>query len=215
MKQSSPLLIQQMELGPMQNYIYFVGDNTSKEIVVVDPAWDVDTIRQKAEDQGLTIKAMLITHGHPDHTNGINNLLGTHDIPVYVSKHEASFYKPIGENIKEVDDHTKVKVGDVEIAFLHTPGHTPGSQCFLVDGNLVAGDTNASRDVFLHDLNTGQTTRVSVDSAGTEGNDDSGFGMISGNGQYIAFESDATNTVNTIKSDHSQLSWQLMYTLRY
>ena len=99
LSEASPLLIEQFELGPMANYIYFIGDKETKEIVVVDPAWDVNFIRNKAQEAGLTIKGALITHGHPDHTNGINKLLETHDIPVYVSKEEASFYKPIGEKI--------------------------------------------------------------------------------------------------------------------
>ena len=141
LSKASPLLIEQFELGPMANYIYFIGDKETKEIVVVDPAWDVNFIRDKAQEAGLTIKGALITHGHPDHTNGINKLLETHDIPVYVSKEEASFYKPIGENIIEVDATFNLDVGNVHIDFLHTPGHTPGSQCFLVNGNLVAGDT--------------------------------------------------------------------------
>lgn len=141
MTDTLPLVIEQMELGPMENYIYFIGDKNKKEIVVVDPAWDVDTIRDTAAKAGYEIKAALITHGHPDHTNGIEGLLKTHDIPVYVSEHEAEFYKPVGENIKEVKANHELTIGDVKIEFLHTPGHTPGSQCFHVHGNLVAGDT--------------------------------------------------------------------------
>lgn len=135
------LFLQQMELGPMDNYIYFIGDAKSKEIYVVDPAWDVEHIRAEAKRQDLRIKGALITHGHADHTNGIEDLLSTHDIPVYVSEHEAEFYKPVGENIKDVKLNDKLMIGNVEIEFIHTPGHTPGSQCFLVDGKLVAGDT--------------------------------------------------------------------------
>jgi len=135
------LILQQTELGPMENYIYFIGDKESKDIMVVDPAWEVDYLRDSAAKQGFNIKGALITHGHPDHTNGIEDLLSTHDIPIYVSRHEAEFYKPIGENIKEVDDHFALELGSVKIEFMHTPGHTPGSQCFLVDGKLVAGDT--------------------------------------------------------------------------
>lgn len=141
MSEKLPLLIQQMEIGPMQNYVYFIANSDTKEAVVVDPAWDVDYIRQQAQKQGLSIKAALITHGHPDHTNGIEDLLRTHDIPIYVSEHEAYFYKPVGENIKEVKPDTVIELGPVHIQCIHTPGHTPGSQCFLCHGNLVSGDT--------------------------------------------------------------------------
>ncbi|MDD9898530.1 MAG: MBL fold metallo-hydrolase, partial [Candidatus Melainabacteria bacterium] len=141
MPDTLPLIIEQFELGPMDNYIYIVGNSQTKEAVVVDPAWDVPSIEAKLAEQGLELKAALITHGHPDHTNGIEELLKTHDIPVYVSEHEASFYKPIGENIKEVDQNYQIELGDVKIDFVHTPGHTPGSQCFHVHGNLISGDT--------------------------------------------------------------------------
>lgn len=137
----SNLYLKQFELGPMNNYIYFLGDSESKEIAVVDPAWDVDYIKQMAAAEGLNIKAALITHGHPDHTNGINALLEDYDIPVYVSKDEAFFYKPVGENIKEVSHGDQLTIGSTTINFIHTPGHTPGSQCFLCAGNLISGDT--------------------------------------------------------------------------
>lgn len=136
-----PLIIDQFELGPMQNYIYIVGNSETKEAVVVDPAWDVPAIEAHLQEQGLKLKAALITHGHPDHTNGIETLLQSYDIPVYVSEHEASFYKPIGENIKEVDQNYQLELGNIKIDFVHSPGHTPGSQCFCVHGNLISGDT--------------------------------------------------------------------------
>ncbi len=141
MSQTLPLVIKQMEIGPMQNYVYLIANDLTKECTVVDPAWDVDTIRNEANKLGYQITSALITHGHPDHTNGIEELLRTHDIPVYVSEHEAYFYKPIGENIKDVKPNDTLNLGDVKIEFMHTPGHTPGSQCFLCHGNLVSGDT--------------------------------------------------------------------------
>ncbi len=135
------LVFKQIQLGPMNNYIYIIGNSQTQEAVVVDPAWDTNAIRLAAEEANLNIVGALITHGHPDHINGIDDLLTTHDIPIYVSKHEASFYKPITENLKEVSDMDSINLGEIQIDFLHTPGHTPGSQCFLLHGNLVSGDT--------------------------------------------------------------------------
>lgn len=137
----SALVIKQMEIGPMDNYVYLVANSLTDEAFVIDPAWDVDLIRDTAKENNWLIKGALITHGHPDHTNGIEELLNTHDIPVYVSQHEASFYKPIGENIEEVDRNFALELGDLKIDFVHTPGHTPGSQCFMCEGNLISGDT--------------------------------------------------------------------------
>lgn len=137
------LILKQMEVGPMENFIYFVGDKDTNEVVVIDPAWDVDYLLKEAKEHDLSIKAALVTHGHYDHTNGVEGLLKALDIPVYINKKEAEFFKFNwgNENIKKVESGEKIKVGNIEIQFVHTPGHTPGSQCFLVSNNLVSGDT--------------------------------------------------------------------------
>ncbi len=137
----SALCIKQIELGPMQNFIYFLINKQTSEAVIVDPAWDVIRIKKILEENGLILKALLITHVHADHTNGIESILESYDIPVYVSKYEAEFYDKISENIVGVGVDFNLSLKNIEIEFLHTPGHTPGSQCFLVQGNLIAGDT--------------------------------------------------------------------------
>lgn len=115
----------------------------TKEVVVVDPAWDVKFLLQEAKNNNLKIKGALITHGHFDHTNGVEELLKNLDIPIYINKHETDLFKFSWgkENIKEVESGEKLKIGKLEIQFIHTPGHTSGSQCFLISNNLVSGDT--------------------------------------------------------------------------
>ena len=142
------LILKQMEVGPMQNFIYFVGDKNAKDIVVIDPAWDAGFLIDEAKRNDLNIKAALVTHGHFDHTNGVEELLNKLDIPIYINKHEADFFKFNwgSENVKKVESGEKLKIGNLEIQFVHTPGHTPGSQCFYVEATgqsplLVSGDT--------------------------------------------------------------------------
>ena len=125
----------------MQNFVYFVGDQDTREVLVVDPAWDVDAILKKAADEGYKIKGALITHTHFDHVNGLEDLLKKTDGAVYINKNEAEFLKGMKGNIKKIEGGDKLKIGQAEITFLHTPGHTPGSQCFLVEQNLISGDT--------------------------------------------------------------------------
>ena len=139
----SHLLLEQMEVGPMENFIYFIGDKISKEVVIIDPAWDVKHLIDYAKQNELIIKAACVTHGHFDHTNGVEELLKHFDIPVYINKNEMDFFKFNwgNENVRKIDSGEKLKVGNTEIQFIHTPGHTPGSQCFLVNSNLVSGDT--------------------------------------------------------------------------
>jgi glyoxylase-like metal-dependent hydrolase (beta-lactamase superfamily II) len=144
------IYLKQMELGPMQNFIYLVGDPAAKQCVVVDPAWEIETIVQTAAADDMTIVGALITHTHQDHVGG--HLFGT-DIPgvedllekvkakVYVHKAEREFLKGFGSDLVKVDGNDTLQVGRLTLTFIHTPGHTPGSQCFLVDGRLISGDT--------------------------------------------------------------------------
>lgn len=137
----SNLLLRQFEVGLMENFVYFIGDQQTREILVVDPAWEVDTILEKAQNENLKIVGALITHHHYDHTNGIEELLQTHDVPVYINKHDMPWIHVQSTNIVQVESAHKVQCGNIEVELIHTPGHTPGSQCFHVSNNLVSGDT--------------------------------------------------------------------------
>jgi len=134
------LILEQMELGPMENFLYFIGDSKTKEIAVVDPAWEVELLSTSAKNKGYKIVAVFLTHGHSDHVNGLDEILSLHDVPAYISKHEASFYMPGHKNIVKVVDGEKLKVGDIEFTCVLTPGHTPGCQCFHYKNVLITGD---------------------------------------------------------------------------
>ena len=138
----SNLILQQIELGPLQNFLYFLGDPSTKEIAVIDPAWDVDHLLKEADKHAYKITCVLLTHGHPDHVNGLKELLSAYkNIPVFMSQHEALIFKPNVKNLQEVKPDQKLKIGNLEIRCLHTPGHSPGCQCFLVEDILISGDT--------------------------------------------------------------------------
>jgi hydroxyacylglutathione hydrolase len=135
------LYLRQLEVGPMENFIYLIGDKKTRECVMVDPAWDVNQVLRTAEADDMKVIAGLATHHHYDHTNGIGDLLTKAGVPVYIHKDDAPYLKDLQSEVKKVDSGEKLKVGDIEITFIHTPGHTPGSQCFLVNNRLVSGDT--------------------------------------------------------------------------
>jgi len=135
------IYLEQVELGPMGNYVYFVGDANTREVAVVDPAWDVDRIDAMAQENNLTITKILITHSHFDHINGVEALLSRAKAKVYIHRAEAEFMKAVWPDLVKVDSGDTTRIGSVDITFLHTPGHTPGSQCFLVQNHLISGDT--------------------------------------------------------------------------
>ena len=125
----------------MENFLYFLGCAETKEIAVIDPAWDVKYLLAEAKKNGWTITQVLLTHGHPDHVNGLPDILKTHDVPIYVSKHESPFYKPHHKNIREVSPNDVLTIGKIQVKCLHTPGHSPGCQCFLIGNQMISGDT--------------------------------------------------------------------------
>ncbi len=140
----NPIYLRQLLLGPMENFVYLVGAEGAKEVAVVDPAWDVAAIERAVKEDGKTISAALLSHCHPDHINGVPELLARHDIPVYAQRKELAFssdLRRMGDPIKGLAPGDAIQVGPLAIKALHTPGHTPGSQCFYAGGSLVSGDT--------------------------------------------------------------------------
>ncbi len=140
--------------GQMANFMYLIGDPVRRETVIVDPAWDVHGLLDIAEQDGYRVTGALVTHYHPDHVGGdlfglriegLATLLERAAVPIYVNKHEADGLKRVTSvqesDLRRVDDGDRLALGERELRFLHTPGHTPGSQCFLLDERLIAGDT--------------------------------------------------------------------------
>ena len=138
----------------MRNFAYLIGDRQTGDCVVVDPAYAAGDLVDTLEADGLHLSGVLVTHHHPDHVGGsmmgfelkgLAELLERVSVPVHVNSQEAQFVSRItGIPMSDLTSHEhgdKVSVGDIDIELLHTPGHTPGSQCFLLDGRLVAGDT--------------------------------------------------------------------------
>ena len=141
MSENPRLYLKQIEVGPMANFIYLIGDRKTRECVMVDPAWEVDRILKIVAEDDMKVIGGLATHYHYDHTNGIADLVALAGCKVHIHKEDAPYLKDLKSEMIKVDSGAKIRVGEVEITFIHTPGHTPGSQCFLVDGRLVSGDT--------------------------------------------------------------------------
>ncbi len=134
------LLIRQYELGPMENFLYLLGDPATKEMAVVDPAWDVSFLCHEADKLGYKITKVFLTHAHHDHVNGVNEIVAKLNIPVYVSKHEAPQLTAKLQNLKGIGNLTKLELGTVTFDTAHTPGHSPGCQIFLAQGQAICGD---------------------------------------------------------------------------
>jgi hydroxyacylglutathione hydrolase len=138
----------------MVNFVYAIGDRATGECVLVDPAYSPAELVDVVAADGMTVTGVLATHYHADHVggsmmglsiDGITTLLDKVDCPIHVQSEETEWVRKTThispDHLIEHSSGDVLTVGEIDITLLHTPGHTPGSQCFLVDGKLVAGDT--------------------------------------------------------------------------
>jgi hydroxyacylglutathione hydrolase len=150
------LYLKQLQLGPMQNYVYLLGDPASKEAAVVDPAWNVPAILKHVKEDGYRLTHVLLSHGHYDHINGVEEVVAATDATVCAEKGELDefIYEGGGgmviphSSLKKTSVAESVRVGMLDIQMIHTPGHTPGSRCMLIRPKtggaaeaLMTGDT--------------------------------------------------------------------------
>ena len=162
---SSPLYFRQLLSGrdfavgdplasQMVNFVYAIGDRRTGECVLVDPAYAVKELVDLVGADGMTVTGALATHYHPDHVGGsmmghtiegIAELLDHVDVPIHVQRDEVEWItkstKVTADHLVGHDSGDVLAVGAIDISLVHTPGHTPGSQCFFVDDRLIAGDT--------------------------------------------------------------------------
>ncbi|MDW3094407.1 MAG: MBL fold metallo-hydrolase [Gammaproteobacteria bacterium] len=131
-----------MELGPMENFVYLVTDLKTNHAAVIDPAWDTKKIIQNAQSKDIKITDILLTHSHHDHINGVEDILNLSDPRLHILKDEADFGEiNLGKPALHYGGDT-LKIGSTEITILHTPGHTPGSACYLINNiDIITGDT--------------------------------------------------------------------------
>ncbi len=159
MSEPSDLYFAQIPVGEMANFAYLVGSRETRECLLVDPAWSVDALLDQAEADGMRVTGALVTHYHQDHVGGsifgmeiegLARLMARAPVPVHVHTHEAEGVRKVtGLSASDLVSHESgdaLELGGVRVRLLHTPGHTPGSQCFLVEeagapGRLVSGDT--------------------------------------------------------------------------
>lgn len=140
----------------MVNFSYLIGDLESRDAVVVDPAYAVNELADMLEADDMTLAGVLATHFHADHIGGdlmghgiegVRELLNSDRLagPVHIQRDEEEWVRRSagleGTDLAMHDSGDKVLVGEIPVELIHTPGHTPGSQCFYVDNRLVAGDT--------------------------------------------------------------------------
>ena len=135
------MIVHTIPCGEMKNLVYVLEDEVTRQCMVVDPAWDVPSICELITQRNLELQAVLLTHGHFDHTEGLGSLLEWKEVPVYMSPHELIELRPHVPELRETEDNQVLELGDARLYVLHTPGHSPGGQCFYSAPHLITGDT--------------------------------------------------------------------------
>jgi hydroxyacylglutathione hydrolase len=139
------MYVRQLKLGPMENFVYLIGADDAPETAIVDAAWDVEEALRAAEEDGRRVTDALVSHHHFDHVNGLPALLEARGVRVHAHNADVPRLAPeLRGEVRKVRGGDLVEVGPMRVRALHTPGHTPGSTCWQVegrDGGLFSGDT--------------------------------------------------------------------------
>ena len=171
-------IIRQIPIGPLQVLTYLVACPQTKEAVIIDPAGEEEKIAALIEKEGVQVKYILNTHGHADHVLANQMLKQRLSAPTCMHESDDQFFSQKDvqeESSKEfglppsdpvdikLKDRDILELGTLKITVIHTPGHTPGSVCYLVSGNLFTGDTLFVGAVGRTDL-TGASLEMLLDS---------------------------------------------------
>jgi len=145
------VIFERFVVGTLETNSYVFGDEESKEVAVIDPGGETDTIKRYIKKNGLKLKYIINTHGHGDHIGGN----GDFDVDILIHEADKDFLMNPGLNLSTsfgtqvkspraaccLQDGDKIKVGKLELEVIHTPGHTPGGICLKHNGILFSGDT--------------------------------------------------------------------------
>ena len=129
------MIVHQIQVGNMQNFCYVVADEETNECIIIDPSWDLEKIEEVVSRNGLTVKYIVNTHHHFDHT--IGNKAMADSTGAKIIQHEESDL----EHDITVKDGEKIEFGNSALQVVHTPGHSKDSICLIGDGKIFSGDT--------------------------------------------------------------------------
>lgn len=170
------MIIKTFPMGLIGTNAYLLIDEESKEAVLIDLGGDFEIVKDEIEKYDAKLKYILNTHGHFDHIFGERDAQNIVDVPVYIHEGDKFLAENLPKqlerfgfvenveapkNLKSFTEKDTFKLGDNEIKVIHTPGHTPGSVCFLIGNSLFSGDTLFYTSVGRTDFEGGSFAELS------------------------------------------------------
>lgn len=142
------MIVKRIPVGVYSANCFILVDEETKETAIIDPGGDAEDLIKAVTNMEAKVKYILLTHGHMDHTGAVVQLKDEYKVPVCVNEKDYEFmengeyvYSSIGKVDKFLNEGDIFKIGNIEIKCFHTPGHTPGGICFLVENSVFTGDT--------------------------------------------------------------------------
>ncbi len=169
--------ITSITVGPVQTNVYLVGDEKTKEAVLIDPADSPEEIMAMISKSGFTVKKILLTHGHFDHIGAVNEIAEKTGAEIYISEEDVELLRDANKNasklffgidihsdlpVKTVQNGDKIPVGNLEFTVQKTPGHTKGSVCYFAEKAVFTGDTIFASGYGRTDLYGGEYAALRV-----------------------------------------------------
>ncbi len=142
--------------GPFHLNTFFLTCSRTRETLIIDPGDQTDSVLAFIRENGMHPTRILLTHGHADQFFSMDLFKKTWDVPYGLHQADINFFKDQGvqaatqkavglpppySKATELDHGDEIRFGDFVLSVIHTPGHTPGSACFICQGLLFAGDT--------------------------------------------------------------------------
>ncbi|MGL5380711.1 MBL fold metallo-hydrolase [Clostridium sp.] len=143
------MIVKTLPVGSYQANCYIIKDENSNKAAIVDPGANAEWIIKSCEEVNAEVDVILLTHAHFDHDGAVEELKAKYNVPVYMHKEEenymnidtSSVFGKLSKVYEFINDNDTIKVGTLEFKCIHTPGHTKGGMCFLVNDKVFTGDT--------------------------------------------------------------------------
>src|SRR4030042_442571 len=168
------MIIENLVVGPIENNCFIIGDENTKEVLVIDPGDEPDRILDLIKENNFKLKYIICTHAHFDHVGAIPDLKNEIDAKIVLHRDDLEIYRsstdqaalwgyeidPLPEPDMFVSEGDKIEVGGLSFEILHTPGHSPGGICLYGEGILVTGDTLFAGSIGRTDLHGGDIEKL-------------------------------------------------------